>query len=389
MNRAIVIVLDACGIGEAPDSIDFGDQGSNTIVHTAQAVGGLDCPTMGALGLGCITDIPGVPATPHPMGSFGVMQPQSPGKDSTSGHWELLGLILDKPFPTYPHGFGDHILRPFSEQTGRGVLGNRTASGTQIIQELGDQHRATGDLIVYTSADSVFQIAAHEDVVPVDELYRYCEIARRILTGDDAVGRVIARPFTGESGDYRRTHRRRDFSVPPPRPTVIDLAKEHGLPTIGIGKIDDLFAGQGLTDTRHTPTNDEGMRATCDALRQYDRRALIVTNLVETDMLWGHRNDPVGFARALARFDEQLDEVLGLMASEDILFISADHGCDPTTPSTDHSREIVPLIVYSASLRSGIDLGVRRTFADLGATVAEALELPGETAGLSFLSSLR
>lgn len=387
MNRAIVIVLDACGIGDAPDSIDFGDHGSNTIVHTAQAVGGLDCPTLGAMGLGCITDIPGVPAKPHPIGSYGTMQPRSPGKDSTSGHWELLGVILDKPFPTYPNGFGEHIIKPFTEQTGRGVLGNKPASGTEIIQELGDEHRATGNLIVYTSADSVLQIAAHEDIVPVDELYRYCEMARQILTGDDAVGRVIARPFVGESGHYQRTERRRDFSVKPPRPTVIELARDSGLPTVGIGKIDDLFAGQGLTDTRHTTTNDDGMTATCDALRDYDR-GLIVTNLVETDMLWGHRNDPVGFARSLARVDEQLDEVLGLMLPDDVLLMSADHGCDPTTTSTDHSREVVPLLVYSASLRSGIDLGRRNTFADLGATVAEALQIPGGVVGTSVLSQL-
>ncbi len=387
MNRSIVIVLDACGIGDAPDSIDFGDQGSNTIVHTAKAVGGLDCPTLGALGLGCIIDVPGVPAKPHSIGSYGTMQPQSPGKDSTSGHWELLGLILDKPFPTYPDGFGEHIIKPFAEQTGRDVLGNKAASGTEIIQELGDERLATGSLIVYTSADSVFQVAAHEDMVPVEELYRYCEIARQILSGDDAVGRVIARPFVGESGSYQRTERRRDFSMTPPRPTVLDLAKQAGLPTIGIGKIDDLFAGQGLTDTCHTTANDDGMKATCDALREHER-GLIVTNLVETDMLWGHRNDPVGFARALARVDEQLDEVLGLMLPDDILLISADHGCDPTTPSTDHSREIVPLLVYGASLRSGIDLGRRTTFADLGATVAEALQLPGDVVGTSVLSQL-
>lgn len=382
-----MIVLDACGIGEAPDSANYGDEGSNTFGHTAEAVGGLNCPTMGRLGLGSISGIRGVPPEESPIGSYGTMQERSPGKDSTTGHWELMGIILDQAFPLYPRGFGENILAPFREQTGRGVLGNCPASGTEIIQRLGDEHVATGDLIVYTSADSVFQIAAHEDIVPVDELYRDCAIARNILTGPDAVGRVIARPFVGSSGNYTRTERRRDFSVLPPRPTVLDHVMNAGFPTIGIGKIDDLFAGQGLTDKRHSVANDEGMAHTMAAMREYDR-GFIMTNLVETDMLWGHRNDPEGFARALETFDTKLGELLPMMRDTDALFISADHGCDPTTASTDHSREIVPLLCYGPALRGGVDLGRRATFADLGATIAAIFGVDRGDDGTSFLDDL-
>jgi phosphopentomutase len=384
IDRTIVIVLDACGIGEAPDSAAYGDSGSNTIVNTARAVGGLNCPHLQRLGLGNITGIPGVPPSPNPLGSYGVMQERSAGKDSTTGHWELMGLVLEKPFPVYPEGFGPHLIGPFESETGRKVIGNCPASGTEIIQRLGDRHVGTGDLIVYTSADSVFQIAAHEDVVPVTELYRYCQIARRLLNGNDAVGRVIARPFVGSSGNYTRTPRRRDFSLKPIRPTLLDHLNAAGIETIGIGKIDDLFAGQGLAVKIHTESNDEGMDAIVAALSRH-ARGLIFVNLVETDMIWGHRNDPRGFADALERFDARLGELLARLKRSDALFISADHGCDPTTPSTDHSRELVPLLCHSPNLRGGVDLGRRETYADLAATLAEIWGVTNPGPGTSFL----
>jgi len=304
INRVIVIVLDACGIGEAPDAAAFGDSGSNTLVHTARAVGGLACPNLERLGLGHLDNVAGVHPVQSPEGCYGKMVELSPGKDSTTGHWELMGVVLNRPFPLYPNGFHPSIIDRFKNLTGRCVLGNCPASGTEIIARLGDQHCATGDLIVYTSADSVFQIAAHEEVIPVDELYRYCQIAREILTGNDAVGRVIARPFIGTSGHYLRTHRRRDFSLSPPRPTLLDRLLTERIETVGIGKIDDLFAGQGLSVKIHTTDNDDGMRQTMEALNRFPG-GLIFTSLVEFDMLWGHRNDPQGFARALERFDGQ------------------------------------------------------------------------------------
>lgn len=380
IDRAIVIVLDSCGIGHAPDADVFGDAGSNTLVNTARAVGGLDCPHLGRLGLGCLDDIAGVPPAPSPLACYGRMQEQAAGKDSTTGHWELMGVVLDEPLPVYPKGFGPHILDPFREQTGRGVLGNIAASGTRIIADLGAQHMASGDLIVYTSADSVFQIAAHEDIVPVEELYRACEIARAILRGGDAVGRVIARPFVGEPGAFARTARRRDFSLEPPAPTLLNRLMAMAVPTVGIGKIDDLFAGSGLSVKIHTKDNADGMKQTMAALSHYPR-GLIFTNLVEFDMVWGHRNDPQGYAHALHRFDRQLGELLPLLQEHDALFLVADHGCDPTTPSTDHSRELVPLLVYGPALRSGVDLGLRSSFADLAATLAEIFSVPGDSAG--------
>ena len=387
IDRVIVIVLDACGIGEAPDTADFGDSGSNTIVNTARAVGGLSCPNLARMGLGHLDDIPGIPRVSEPIGSYGTMRELSSGKDSTTGHWELMGLVLDTAFPVYPDGFGEHIIGPFIVESGRGVLGNCPASGTEIIQQLGDRHCETGDLIVYTSADSVFQIAAHEDVVPVEELYRYCRIARRILVGDDAIARVIARPFTGNSGDYTRIAKRRDFSVKPPRPTLLDHLQSQGIETVGIGKIDDLFASQGLSSKIHTQDNADGMRQTIAALSAHER-GLIFTNLIETDMLWGHRNNPRGFADSLATFDRQLGDLLPLLQPSDALFISADHGCDPTTPSTDHSREIVPILATGPSLRRGFSLGRRESFADLAATISEMLRCTKPEAGTSFLADI-
>jgi len=391
LRRAIVIVLDGCGIGEAPDTAEYGDSGSNTIANTARVVHGLKCPNLGRLGLGHLCPIEGVPADPNPIGSFGKMRELAAGKDSTSGHWELMGVTLTEPLPVYPDGFGPHILAPFAERTGRGVLGNKPASGTAIIDEIGAEQLKTGKWIVYTSADSVFQIAAHEELIPVEELYRACQIAREILIGADAVGRVIARPYIGSPGSFTRTHRRRDFSLEPIRETVLDLLMSAGIPTVGIGKIDDLFAGRGLSVKIHTESNADGVDKTLSAMADHPA-GLIFTNLVEFDMVWGHRNDPVGFANGLAEFDHRLEGLMRHMSDGDALFIVADHGIDPTTPSTDHSRELIPLLVYGPALRAGVDLGTRGTYADLAATLCELFGVPPsgiqKSGGESFLRSI-
>lgn len=392
LQRAIVIVLDGCGIGEAPDTAAYGDAGSNTIANTARVVGGLKCPNLGKLGLGHLSDVVGVPADPAPIGCYGKMQERAAGKDSTSGHWELMGVTLTDPLPVYPEGFGPDILSPFIERTGRGVIGNKPASGTAIIDELGEEQLKTGKWIVYTSADSVFQIAAHEELIPIAELYSACRIAREILTGKDAVGRVIARPYVGKPGSFTRTHRRRDFSLEPTGTTVLDHLAKARIPTIGIGKIDDLFAGRGLSEKIHTENNADGMTKTLAALTLHTS-GLVFTNLVEFDMVWGHRNDPIGFAGGLAEFDAWLPKLLSAMRESDALFIVSDHGIDPTTPSTDHSRELIPLLVYGPSLRRGVNLGTRSTYSDLAATLAEAFALPftaiDQTRGSSFLTMIK
>ncbi len=391
LTRAVVIVLDGCGIGEAPDSSDYGDSGSNTIANTARAVGGLNCPNLGRLGLGHLSTITGVPPDPTPLGCFGKMRERAAGKDSTSGHWELMGVTLEQALPVYPDGFGNQIIDAFVQKTGRGVLGNKPASGTAIIDELGEEQLRTGSWIVYTSADSVFQIAAHEELIPLDELYRACRVAREILTGKDAIGRVIARPFIGSPGSFRRTPRRRDFSLEPTGDTILDHLHHADIPTIGIGKIDDLFAGRGLSVKIHTENNDDGITKTIDAIAAHPR-GLIFTNLVEFDMVWGHRNDPQGFAQGLADFDRRLPEIMKSMGKSDSLFLVADHGIDPTTPSTDHSRELVPLLVYGPFLRRNVNLGTRDSYADLAATLGELFGLPigaiAATGGKSFLGSI-
>lgn len=390
IDRICLIVLDSVGIGELPDAARFGDEGSHTLRHTAQAVGGLRLPHLERLGLGCIDEIPGVACAGRPAAAYGKMAERSAGKDTTTGHWELTGVVLDRPFPTYPEGFPPEVIEAFERAIGRRVLGNRPASGTVIIEELGEEHLRTGRPIVYTSADSVFQIAAHESVIPVPELYRMCEIARGILTGPHAVGRVIARPFEGTPGSFRRTSRRRDFSLPPPRPTLLDRVREAGLGVWAVGKIEDIFAGRGIEEATHTRDNMEGVDATLAFLdRTRGRRGLVMTNLVDFDMLWGHRNDAEGYARGLEAFDRRLPEILDRIGRRDVLVITADHGCDPTTPSTDHSREYVPLLVWGPALRPGVPLGVRRTFADLASTAAAMLGIDGSfDAGESFLASL-
>lgn len=387
-NRVILIILDSCGIGELPDANLYGDNGSNTLVNTAKAAGGLRLPNLQSLGLGNIVPILGVGENINAQACFGKMAEVSPGKDSTTGHWEMMGLILPKPFPVYPHGFPKEIIEQFEKAIGRKTLGNVPASGTEIIKELGEEHVKTGKPIVYTSADSVFQIAAHEEILPVSELYRICEIARKIMTGEHGVARVIARPFLGKAGAFKRTERRRDFSLPPPSDTILDLLKFNNIPVIGIGKIEDLFVGRGLSTSIHTGNNSDGMDKLVHALKEY-KEGLIFINLVDFDMLWGHRNDAPGFAAGLEYFDRRLPEVLNLLTVEDVLIITADHGCDPTTPSTDHSREYVPLLVYGKSIQHNINLGTRESFSDVGATIVEIFDTKGTGKGKSFLGEIQ
>ncbi|MBC7224248.1 MAG: phosphopentomutase [Anaerolineae bacterium] len=386
-RRAILIVLDSVGVGNAPDAAAYGDEGSNTLANTARAVGGLHLPNLGRMGLGNLTEVLGVPPEPQPLGAFGRMQEASAGKDTTTGHWEIAGIISTRPLPTYPHGFPPEIIQEFERRIGRKVLGNYPASGTVIIEELGPEHLRTGRPIVYTSADSVFQIAAHEEVIPVEELYRMCQIARELLTGEHAVGRVIARPFVGEPGRFVRTDRRKDFSLEPPAPTLLDHLQEAGQPVWAVGKIYDIFAGRGITESVHIHDNMDGVDQTLAFMRRVDQ-GCIFTNLVDFDMLYGHRNNPRGYADALEAVDRRVPEVWDALREEDILFFTADHGNDPTTPSTDHSREMVPLLVVGPKVRPSVDLGIRPTFADLGQTVAEYLGAKPLQAGTSFLKEM-
>lgn len=385
-RRVIILLLDGVGVGELPDAAEYGDGGSNTIGNLARACGGLDLPNLASHGLGNLTEIQGVPASPSPRSCYGRMAEASKGKDSTSGHWEIAGIVLEKAFPVYPDGFPAEIIDAFECKTKRKVIGNRPASGTAILEELGREHMRDGSLIVYTSADSVFQIAAHEDIVPPAQLYSYCEMARTLLRGEHGVARVIARPFVGEPGNFKRTERRRDFSLPPPDRTLLDLVKARGLPVIGIGKIDDLFAARGLTQSHHSVNNMECIEYALSAMEKTDR-GLIFANFVEFDMLWGHRNDPQGFKVGLEEFDRRLPEVEDRLRPGDILFLTADHGNDPTAPSTDHSREYVPIIAFAPPARTGNSLGTRKSFADLGATVGGVFGLELKN-GNSFLEEL-
>jgi len=386
--RAFLIVLDGVGIGALPDAAEYGDEGSNTLAHVAEANGGLRLPTLERLGLGRLLPLAGVRAIRDPRGAHGRLTERSKGKDSTTGHWELAGLISPHPFPTYPEGFPRELLDRISDAVGRGWLGNVAASGTEIIQRLGEEHQRTGKLIVYTSADSVFQIAAHEGTVPLDELYAACRAARHLLTGEHAVGRVIARPFIGSPGDYRRTPNRRDFSLEPPAPTLLDRLFERGHPVVTVGKVDDLFAGRGVSEALHTRDNSEGEALLVDLARQAGK-GLVFANLVDFDQAYGHRNDPAGFARALEGFDERLRELLGYLRSDEMCLVTADHGNDPTTASTDHAREYTPLLVAGPRVRPGVDLGTRETFADVGATLAEMFSTTALPAGRSFLREVR
>lgn len=381
------MVLDGVGIGELPDAPFYGDQGTNTLGNIARVLGGIHLPHLERLGLGRIGSIKGLDPRNPVEGCFGKMAERSKGKDSTTGHWEIAGIITERAFPLYPDGFPPEVIQRFLDETGcKGILGNTPASGTLIINDLGDEHLRTGYPIVYTSGDSVFQIAAHEEVVPLEELYRICDITRQKVTlGEHAVGRVIARPFLGQSGDFRRTQNRRDFSLKPPSDTVVDLLERQGIETVGIGKVTDLFAGQGFTRTVHTKTNDAGVEAIVSAGRACSS-GFIMANLVDFDMLYGHRQDPAGFGRALEEFDRSLPEIQSVLNEQDLLILTADHGNDPTDSSTDHSREYVPLLVMSPSGSKGIDLGTRRTFADAGKTVADFFEVANDLSGTSFLS---
>jgi phosphopentomutase len=386
MPRFIILVADSAGCGALPDASAYGDVGADTLGNTSRAVGGLHLPVMGRLGLGHLTAIVGVPPEPFPGGFHGRMAERSQGKDTITGHWEMMGLVLREGFALFPQGFPADLIDAFVQRTGvPGVLGNKAASGTVIIEELGEEHQRTGKPIVYTSADSVFQIAAHEETVPLAELYRWCESARALL--DPArVARVIARPFVGAPGKYTRTYRRKDYSIPMPGPTVLDRLVEHRVPVYGVGKIPDVFDHRGLTEEIHTEGNADGLART-EALLGRVREGLVFVNLVDFDMLYGHRNDPAGYARALEELDRALPRLMARMEPGDLLAITADHGCDPTTPSTDHSREYVPLLVYGPG-RGGGKLGTRPTFADLGATVSEFFGVRPD-AGTSFLAAVR
>ncbi|MGE0352243.1 MAG: phosphopentomutase [Gemmatimonadales bacterium] len=385
MRRAAIIVLDGVGIGAAPDAAAYGDAGSDTLGNLARAVGGFDLPGLEALGLGSCAPLAGMRSVDRPRAAWGVCQPASMGKDSTTGHWEICGILLDRPFPTYPGGFPAEVLEEFSRLTGRGVVGNKAASGTAIIEELGRQHQATGEWIVYTSADSVFQVAAHEAVVPLEELYRACAAARAMLQGEHGVSRVIARPFVGSPGAYHRTAGRKDFSLPPPEGTLLDRLAARHVPRVGVGKVDDLFANRHISSI-HTATNREAYSMIRDAFRSM-HRGVLFANVIEFDQSWGHRNDTAGFHQGLRELDQALPELLGPVRRDDLVIITADHGNDPTTPSTDHSREMVPLLVYGPRVRA-VNLGKRTTFADIGQTVAEFLGVEPLPAGTSFLSEI-
>jgi len=386
-DRVILIILDSLGVGELPDADQYGDVGSDTLGHIAEAVGGLHLPNLEKLGLGRVGNFKGLRPTGHRIGAYGRMVERSKGKDTTTGHWEMMGIILERPFPVYPRGFPPEIIEPFKKAIGRDILGNIPASGTEIIKQLGERHLSTGYPILYTSADSVFQITAHEEVIPIDELYHMCRIARKILVPPHNVSRVIARPFVGRSGQFVRTERRRDFSVEPPQETLLDRLCRHHIPVMAIGKIEDIFASRGITRGIHTRSDMDGMDQTLKIMSEVDR-GLIFTNLVDFDTLYGHRNDVQGYARNLREFDLRISDLLHALRDSDLFILSADHGNDPTTISTDHTREYVPLLVYSPLLHVAVDLGTRSTFADLGQTLAEIFGVERLSAGTSFLSDL-
>ena len=386
VKRVTLIVLDSVGCGDAPDAGAYGDHSANTLVNVSRAVGGLTLPNLGSLGLGNLADIEGVAPVAVAGGAYGRLTEVSAGKDTTTGHWELSGVILDSPFPVFPAGFPKELMTEYEARIGRGTLGNYPASGTEIIDELGETHLRTGRPIVYTSADSVFQVAAHEEIIPVEDLYHMCQIARDLLTGEYAVGRVIARPFVGQPGHFKRTEHRKDFSLAPPADTILDMVKATGLEVMAVGKIEDIFAHRGLTMSNHTGNNMAGVDAIVEFLT-LDNRGLIMANLVDFDALYGHRNNPRGYADALEAFDRRLPEIARNMTEHDLLLITADHGNDPTTPGTDHSRERVPLLVTGLPAARNINLGTRKTFADVAATIAELLGLPWNRPGTSFARS--
>lgn len=385
--RIFIALLDGVGVGELPDAELYGDAGSHTLRNTAQAVGGLHLPNLEKLGLGCIDYIPGVTKVPHPQAFYGKMRERSAGKDTLTGHWEIAGIILDKPFPVYPRGFPPQVVRRIEEVIGKPILGNKPASGTAIIEELGAEHLRTGYPIVYTSADSVLQIAAHEEVIPPPQLYEICRKVREVMTGEHAVARVIARPFVGSPGNFVRTPRRKDFSLPPPSPTVLEVLIASGREVIGVGKIGEIFAFRGISDSIKTADNADTFRVFSE-LQKSGRGDLVWANFNDFDTLYGHRNNPHGFAMALQSWDATLADFLASLKEDELLIITSDHGCDPTTPSTDHSREYALLLVYLPARRRGLSLGIRDTFCDVAHSIAELLGVEWHGPGTSFASKV-
>lgn len=388
-NRVHVIVMDSVGIGEAPDAKVFGDEGSHTLLHTAQSVNGLTTPQLQKLGLGNIDALPGIDPVNSPKAYYGKMQETSVGKDTMTGHWEIMGLNIDKPFKVYPNGFPQELIQQLEEKTGRKVIGNKPASGTEILDELGKEHMETGAIIVYTSADPVLQIAAHEEIIPLEELYRICEIARELTLSEEfLVGRIIARPFIGEPGSFARTTNRHDYALKPFGRTALNELKDAGLDVIAIGKIDDIYNGEGITEAIRTTDNMDGMDKLHEVLKK-DFTGLSFLNLVDFDALYGHRRDPKGYAAAIEAFDQRLEETLSLLKEEDLLIITADHGNDPTMPGSDHTREFVPLLAYSPKFTGGKELDLRQTFADIGATITDIFNTKTTAFGTSFKEDLQ
>jgi phosphopentomutase len=385
--RVILIVLDSAGIGALPDANRYGDVGADTLGHIARSVEGFQLPNLADLGLGSVEGVTGIPKAPSPSGAFGRAAEHAHGKDTTTGHWEIAGLHHDLSFPYFPDGFPPVLVKEFEKRIGRESIGNKVASGTEIIDELGDEHVRSGKPIIYTSSDSVFQIAMHEDIIPLDEQYRICQIARDLLTGEWAVGRVIARPFTGSSGNYRRTHNRKDYSILPPGKTILDLVVECGQPVGAVGKIYDIFAGQGITESLKTTDNTDGVKKTIELMAR-QKSGLIFTNLVDFDMLFGHRRDVIGYARCLEEFDRQVPDLLRAMNEKDVLILTADHGNDPTFRGTDHTREYIPILVAGQMITAGAHIGTRQTFADISATIADILNSSKPEAGTSFYAEI-
>lgn len=387
IKRVVLFVMDSVGIGALPDAEKFGDVGANTLGNIIKSTGGIHLPNLQRLGLGNIEGIEGMEGVPHPKGAFGKSAEVSQGKDTTTGHWELAGIHVTEPFQTFPQGFPPEIIQAFEERTGRKVVGNKPASGTAILDELGPHQMETGDVIVYTSADSVFQIAAHEEIIPLEELYRMCEIARELMMGKYAVARIIARPYVGTPGNFERTGNRRDYSLDPFEDTMLDHIKAAGLDVIAIGKIEDIYNGKGITEARHTKSNLEGIEATIAYLQQ-ENSGLIFTNLVDFDSKYGHRRDPQGYRRALEELDENIPRILAAMKPEDIIIFTADHGNDPTFKGTDHTREYIPIVIYGEKVKENTNIGVRETFADIAATITDLLEVPFKGKGTSFKETI-
>ena len=384
MKRAIWIVLDSVGMGAMPDSEQYGDKDVNTLAHAYDFSNGLDLKNMISYGLGNIEGMKSLPKTEAPKGNFARLGELSKGKDTTTGHWEMIGVLTEVPFPTYPNGFPKEVMDAFEEAIGTKTLGNCTASGTAIIEELGEEHVKTGYPIIYTSADSVFQIAAHEEVIPLEKLYEMCEIARKILAGKHEVARVIARPFVGTTGQFARTPNRRDYAISPPTPNLLTYCEEAQVPVIAVGKIEDIFNKQGVSVAIHTKDNADGIKTTLECMDKYPE-GLIFTNLVDFDMKWGHRRDAASYGKGLEAFDAALPQIVSAMKEDDLLIITADHGCDPTAPGTDHTREYVPLLVMGKQMKEGVDLGTRKSFADIGETLCKYFGLPDLKIGESFL----